>query len=72
MILSKIIDYYHSEFCLIRNTNEQLNYQNLENVKLKKWIPDAVVRKCSVKKVFLKFSQNSQENTCGALGLQLY
>ena len=34
---------------------------------------------CSVKKVFLKISQNSQENTCAresffrlALGLQLY
>ena len=30
------------------------------------WIvfPDAVVRKCSVKKVFLEIWQNSQENTC--------
>ena len=26
--------------------------------------PEAVVRRCSVKKVFLKISQNSQENTC--------
>ena len=25
---------------------------------------EAVVRRCSVKKVFLKISQNSQENTC--------
>ena len=25
---------------------------------------EAVVRKCSVKKVFLEISQNSQENTC--------
>ena len=25
---------------------------------------EAVVRRCSVKKVFLKSSQNSQENTC--------
>ena len=24
----------------------------------------AVVRRCSIKKVFLKFLQNSQENTC--------
>ena len=38
-------------------------------------------QRCSIKKVFLKFSQNSQENTCAgvsfliklqALGLQLY
>ena len=27
-------------------------------------IPEAVVRMCSVKKVFLEISQNSQENTC--------
>ena len=26
--------------------------------------PEAVVRGCSVKKVFLEISQNSQENTC--------
>ena len=42
---------------------------------------EAVTRKCSVKKLFLKMSQNSQENACArvsfeiklqALGLQLY
>ena len=42
---------------------------------------EAVVRRCSLKKVFLKISQNSQENTCArvsfliklqASGLQLY
>ena len=37
--------------------------------KRKKWIlfspvPEAVVQRCSVKKVFLKISPNSQENTC--------
>ena len=26
--------------------------------------PEAVARKCSVKKVFLEISQNSQENSC--------
>ena len=26
--------------------------------------PEAVVQRCSVKKVFLEVSQNSQENTC--------
>ena len=26
--------------------------------------PEVVVQRCSVKKVFLKISQNSQENTC--------
>ena len=42
---------------------------------------EAAARKCFVTKVFLKFSQNSQENTCAnvsflmklqAWGLQLY
>ena len=38
----------------------------------------AIARRCSVKKVFLEISQNSQENTCARvsflinLGLQLY
>ena len=34
-------------------------------------IAEAVARKCSVKKVFLKISQHSQENTC-AWGVKLY
>ena len=42
---------------------------------------EAVTQRCSVKKVFLEISQNSQENTCArvsffiklrGLGLQLY
>ena len=42
---------------------------------------EAVARRCSVKKVFLEISKNSQENTCArvsfsirlqATGLQLY
>ena len=28
---------------------------------------EAVVRRCSVKKVFLEISQNSQENTCAKI-----
>ena len=32
---------------------------------------EAVVQRCSVKKVFLEISQNSKENNC-AWGLQLY
>ena len=27
-------------------------------------LPEAVARRCSVKKVFLEILQNSQENTC--------
>ena len=36
--------------------------ETLKSVPLKK--SEAVVRRCSVKKVFLEISQNSQENTC--------
>ena len=32
---------------------------------------EAVIRWCSVKKVFLEVSQNLQENTCARIGLQL-
>ena len=32
-------------------------WQNFDSV-------EAVIRRCSVKKVFLEISQNSQENTC--------
>ena len=31
--------------------------------------PEAVIRRCSVKKVFIKISQNSQENTCARVSL---
>ena len=48
--------------------------------KLQQEISEAVDRRCSVKKVFLEISQNSQENTCARVsfliklqtGLQLY
>ena len=42
---------------------------------IKKSLPiEAIVRWCSVKKVFLKVSQNSHENTCDRVSsvLQLY
>ena len=29
-----------------------------------KWTAEAVTQRCSIKKVFLEISQNSQENTC--------
>ena len=41
-----------------------INFQDLK-------ITEANLQRCSVKKVFLKLSQNSQENTY-AWGLQLY
>ena len=46
-----------------------LSYQKEEtsktdNVVDKPDTPEAVVQRCSVKKMFLEISQNSQENTC--------
>ena len=49
--------------------------------RYKQFSKEAVVHRCSVKKVFLEISQNSQENTCARVsfliklqgqGLQLY
>ena len=40
----------------ISKTESQSRADNLDK--------EAVVRRCSVKKAFLKSSQNSQENTC--------
>ena len=33
--------------------------------------PEAVVQRCSVKKVFLKISQNSQENVCTRVSFEI-
>ena len=33
-------------------------------IKYSKQYLEAVARRCSIKKVFLEISQNSQENTC--------
>ena len=35
-----------------------------ENFMLNRNVPEAVARSCSIKKVFLEISQNSQENNC--------
>ena len=34
--------------------------------------PEAVTRRCSVKKVFLEILLNSQENTCARVSLQAW
>ena len=34
--------------------------------------PEAVAQKCSVKKVFLEITQNSQENTCARVSFSVY
>ena len=49
----------------------RIPYNHLPKSQPKELRTDAVAKRCSVKKSFLKFFQNSQENTC-ASGLQLY
>ena len=39
-------------------------YENYVVLNLRKHFSKAVAQRCSVKKVFLEISQNSQENTC--------
>ena len=39
----------------------------IANSIFKAWLLEAVAQSCSVKKVFLRISQNSQENTCARL-----
>ena len=40
--------------------------------KYKKICSEAIGQRCSVKTTFLEISQNSQENTCARVSLQLY
>ena len=60
VILAALLELY--EFRIVR----------LNLLQFKAFI-EAVVRRCSVKKVFLEISQNLQENTCARVsGLLLY
>ena len=43
---------------------QNLIAKSVEVIKSAKRILEALVQTCSVKKVFLEISQNSQENTC--------
>ena len=56
---------FFCEFCKIcKNTFFHRTPPVADSEKLK---AEAVVRRCSVKKVFLEFSLNSQENTCASI-----
>ena len=48
-----------------------VNSEHILHLVLVFLLLEAVVQRCSVKKVFLEMSQNSQENTCARV-LQLY
>ena len=65
-IFNSLENEYYNEVAILMNISE---------------FAEAVVQRCSAKKVFLEISQNSQENTCArvsfliklqASGLQLY
>ena len=63
-------------FCFIKENNgrEACSYQTVsKNVEtaVRKGSSEAVTRRCSVKKLFLEISQNSQENTCSRVSLLL-
>ena len=69
------------QFSRQKHTSEHLFYRTASNGCFQistiffKWekpkkifiAPEAVILRCSVKKVFLKVSQNSQENTCAGV-----
>ena len=64
-----------TEYCIC-----DVNGQKIRKYRKKNYL-EAVAQTCSVKKVFLEISENSQENTCArvsiliklqASGLQLY
>ena len=46
------------------------SFQNAE-AAVRKCSSEAVAQRCSVKKLFLEISQNSQENTCARVSLLL-
>ena len=48
-----------------------VNAFNVQFFKIKLQGAEAVTRRCSLKKVFLKFLQNSQENNCVGVSLFL-
>ena len=90
----KFIEYFHRwischhstkqriRICLTQYWPKVSRYSPLESLFYYSYfLLDTVVRKCSVKKVFIKISQNSKENMCqsylfnkvaGLVGLQLY
>ena len=67
----------HDKSNLVKALVSKINKLTLEKKQLKyRSITEAVVQRCSVKKVFLKILQNSKENTCARVSflikLQLY
>ena len=55
-IMSNVVSYFHI-WVLILLLNENGTKKLVQ-------YPKSVVRRCTIKKVFLEISQNSQENTC--------
>ena len=59
---NQVLYFYRSGIFRVQN---QIIFQLVSH------IPEGVVWRCSVEKVFLKISQNSPENTCAVAGVSL-
>ena len=62
--LDNFVDIYYCKYTRIQETFNAILCNWKKILFIFQITTEAVVRRCSVKKVFLKISQNSQENTC--------
>ena len=66
-----VIPTYLQMFFQLKWYCRRANYRNYSN-KFCMASPEAVVQRCSVKKLLLKFAQHSQENTCVGAPIQMF
>ena len=59
-----------SLFSIVHDPNTSTNELNKDLQKISEWEYRSSHQRCSVKKGFLKISQNSQENTCARVSLK--
>ena len=55
--------FFYCQMFWISGSQPESNTVVFRNILLSLYAPEAVAQRCSVKKVFLEISQNSQENT---------
>ena len=77
-LISRITNLFHLsryplvDFCRQKRHFSRQKYLIMENIKKTPQIKsEAVVQRCSVNKVFLEISPNSQENTCAGVSFTL-
>ena len=64
-----VIPTYLQMFFQLKWYCRRANYRNYSN-KFCMASPEAVVQRCSVKNIFIKLTQNKQENTCVGVSFQ--